>query len=1030
MTSQENTDELFNNAFYSSESVNVLDHSRSFRNSLVFRDMSDYNVNKSLENDSPGKNGNLNKTNELKTTGMTASPSLSALADLLNEKSKNADRKMSSNLYNEESIIEEESTPQEETTKRFEDNVLSPNLIDLNDTGTNFSISSTVVNKNLNIKSIEQPDFLNTPKINQDSSSINYSGHDIEHVNITPLDNDTIMNQSIIAQSSVVNVTHKNESLPNFSIVDTTKSVGDSYEPTVSYKLPSSITNLTQSIAREPVVKENKLLDETKNNNSSGNKSLLLNAGESVGKENQREQALKTESKTIEGSTTNSFDRNRTINDIQYTKPTAKPKLNETFEIKTDNQPTIPLTKVEKIPLRKHEPTSKPAKKKGFFSFLKKKPKDEKPKNDSINVDKNMKPKNRFRSASMGNEKLFEDKSKIRSRSSANLNKSENSFNSDKSESDLTESSKVQKKSISSSNIFQAFHKNRQKEQQKTHEEEFFSTEEIRSVDKGTIESSSSPSLLSETSSPFKLDEPLTVEKTRMSKPSVDIELIISTNSSDQPEISSNSKDYNSSSKRKPTPLDFENALNNNANKIGSSFLEIDTDEPKLRTDTEVDVLETPRFLSPESSKHGSRRDSGEVFFPKYLDEEEIDFITQLERNRSVRSSNKRRSIDTLSIKAQNDGMKILEPSEVILSTPDLTKSPTGSILKNMGKFEDSPDDPNMPLGSIEEKLNELTMSFTELDENHSPLKQYLNANRDKKFGDRQEGEEESDDDENDLMKDIMEFSNIIDFGDGINFDMDLNPSSENVSIPRTFNPKVVDSFNNSSDNIAIHDSTTSNSLLDPSYYFNSSNQNFANRDDVTPNAMYGLDSYASHQNTDKYIEQELSEREYTRESNFESNAYEEGLQQHQEERFDEDIIKLEQQGTFNGNPFNDNPFNGVEYNPSEEIASPHMEEYIAQNYQNMERPISMSFNALLQHQDSHTPPIESPELDKPRQVKFSTEILLYETFNPEEYDRRPDISTCNQLTPQLAQMIKAELNEVKSEMEVHVDSRCYTQFF
>ena len=41
-----------------------------------------------------------------------------------------------------------------------------------------------------------------------------------------------------------------------------------------------------------------------------------------------------------------------------------------------------------------------------------------------------------------------------------------------------------------------------------------------------------------------------------------------------------------------------------------------------------------------------------------------------------------------------------------------------------------------------------------------------------------------------------------------------------------------------------------------------------------------------------------------------------------------------------------------------------------------------------------------------------------------------PISAPANQLTPQLAQMIKAELNELKSTMEVHESSRCYTQFF
>ncbi|KAL6453650.1 BNI4 Protein BNI4 [Candida maltosa Xu316] len=62
--------------------------------------------------------------------------------------------------------------------------------------------------------------------------------------------------------------------------------------------------------------------------------------------------------------------------------------------------------------------------------------------------------------------------------------------------------------------------------------------------------------------------------------------------------------------------------------------------------------------------------------------------------------------------------------------------------------------------------------------------------------------------------------------------------------------------------------------------------------------------------------------------------------------------------------------------------------------------------------------------------VRFSSRIILYDTYNEDEYDRHPDTATCNQLTPMLAQQIKEELNSFKSQMDIHVESRCYTHFF
>lgn len=69
-------------------------------------------------------------------------------------------------------------------------------------------------------------------------------------------------------------------------------------------------------------------------------------------------------------------------------------------------------------------------------------------------------------------------------------------------------------------------------------------------------------------------------------------------------------------------------------------------------------------------------------------------------------------------------------------------------------------------------------------------------------------------------------------------------------------------------------------------------------------------------------------------------------------------------------------------------------------------------------------------EIKPAKSVKFSSKILLYDTFHQDDYDRHPEIATCNQLTPQLAQQIKNELNQLKSEMPIHRDSRCFTHFY
>lgn len=105
-------------------------------------------------------------------------------------------------------------------------------------------------------------------------------------------------------------------------------------------------------------------------------------------------------------------------------------------------------------------------------------------------------------------------------------------------------------------------------------------------------------------------------------------------------------------------------------------------------------------------------------------------------------------------------------------------------------------------------------------------------------------------------------------------------------------------------------------------------------------------------------------------------------------------------------------------------------------------RPISMSFKGLkapafinnkpaLTSSSSFASQQSSKKSFKPsRKVGFSSKIVLYDAWNGEDYDRHPDIATCNQLTPLIAQQIKEELNELKSEMEVHEESQCYTHFY
>lgn len=79
--------------------------------------------------------------------------------------------------------------------------------------------------------------------------------------------------------------------------------------------------------------------------------------------------------------------------------------------------------------------------------------------------------------------------------------------------------------------------------------------------------------------------------------------------------------------------------------------------------------------------------------------------------------------------------------------------------------------------------------------------------------------------------------------------------------------------------------------------------------------------------------------------------------------------------------------------------------------------------NNMETHFRAFTPPTKQG-------VRFSSRIILYDTYDGDEYDRHPDAATCNQLTPLLAQQIREELNSFKMDMDIHVDSRSNTHYF
>ncbi|CAR21717.1 Bni4p [Lachancea thermotolerans CBS 6340] len=484
---------------------------------------------------------------------------------------------------------------------------------------------------------------------------------------------------------------------------------------------------------------------------------------------------------------------------------------------------------------------------------------------------------------------------------------------------------------------------------------------------------------------------------------------------------------------RKPTPLDFEH--------VSQKAPSTQHNSPIL-TEPSTELQNTPQLVvkSPVPSENKVpddvgesllKADSGGVLFPKSLSAHEVESIVSLERSRSVKSA-KRNSLnshrvsltDNMSAKINNDGMFITEPSAPKLSTPDLTKSPTSSILRN-GTFDTlesstqrgSYAEPNnlgissaglraqdrdFSFTSIEQKLNDITLDSESEDE--------LAVNTKKASTSAGENFD------TELMSDIMEFANIIDFGKDLDLNLDLsqedinykslNPSDVKQSEKLPRDEMSADSFNfNSVAQVPLSSSGDRQSFSQHSY------RSSIERNDTT--------------NTDR--------TSFRRHSTLLSPPLNEDT-------------RTEQMRNILSADDDDDEFEGEDFNELEEklesqtIGSPTWQPPL----DNRNRPISISFKGLRANQLNSSSNLSALRLSpsdytvsnshdlmsERKSVSFSSSIVLFSTYTEDEYDRHPEVATCNQLTPQLAQIIKEELNTLKAEMEVHEESRCYTHFF
>lgn len=111
------------------------------------------------------------------------------------------------------------------------------------------------------------------------------------------------------------------------------------------------------------------------------------------------------------------------------------------------------------------------------------------------------------------------------------------------------------------------------------------------------------------------------------------------------------------------------------------------------------------------------------------------------------------------------------------------------------------------------------------------------------------------------------------------------------------------------------------------------------------------------------------------------------------------------------------------DYTSNSSSSSHSTQPYAHHNY-NTSEPVLAHFNA------PRPQPRAMTALSGKRRIAFAQNLSVHTTWSGTIYDRRGELATCNRLTPQLAQLIKDELNTYKlEEMEVVSDSSAVILF-
>lgn len=1056
---------LMNSSFYSSISMNTLDHAKNFRNSLIMKDFSDQSLATYMESTDEFGDSQLNgggvpignekmnakggKERETSTMQMKNSPSLSALAGILNEKSKEAEEKARLNRVIDESILEEGEEEEEEGNKQSNEHnkisqVNSPNLIDINDTNV---IDYSSMPKAIDSALYEQPDFLSTPRVNpppnRNSGYVNNPFITEEPLFKVQPDIQEEPDLESRIDTPVFKTRRRSNTATEFETNPTGVSSGIRRTSLSSFGFQeqSSFADPPPMYTKEPASAS--AIDLHRPNEGSSNNNNIVDTNVSNRNEIQTHSKASAAGAPVQGPRSRRF-RSNTIDNVDTRRSNSNMLEKNNFQEKLETPPRRRNLRSSKTTphTSQNSPSQQHHKRRSIFSFFKRKSSKE-------TTPKKSKQNNKRHPTGM---------------SSASLNSNANMALSSTPE-------KLTKKSHSTNTIFCTFRKHKDKEDT-------------------TLLSMSTPpknesqlDAISKESSSFSSGrrEPYTSIESGMEKSK--------TEPWDEPQLLAEDlqqKEYPSLERTQSPPFE-----NNSYIREGPAELEkreglgehdyVQNEEilPEAQryhenTDSNDPLAEDfPKPILPFLARH----DAGEALFPKSLDKHEVESIVSLERSRSVKSnrSHRRSLTDTLSVNAQNEGMYVMEASPAMISTPDLSKSPTGSILRN-GRFESitssafdegteaSPFEkrnseiiPQLTLspqresmGSIEGKFNQLVLIDDDDDDDDDddehvdnkdtgkiheiiPTPNTYVKNHESSYDTRaeqQQGPQNLDDDQ-EFTTEMMEFASLINFGDGFNLDLDVPPNvnAEYTSSLRGDSPRRITN-------------------AEPIFSLDAGSENEQNNiPDEGIEKSVSEDDKIHEITIEQYKEQIPTNVEFDDDGCMESTYH--------PSTHNEVFVEQESQGQSTDIP-NDllDDIKGPTLNSNFEAFDDEGEVHqgrhsfrdILTNAPEISDPLSnhhrlsMSFKGLnapsLNHNAFESPLFNSPVItpDSPMQtntrVNFSSKIVLYDTYDLEEYDRKPELATCNMLTPQLAQMIKTELNELKNEMEIHEASRCYTHFF